>query len=434
MRETENEGMHWYRRDTVAALRLTRRSSSEWVRALIIVTCVALSIVAVGQGVSGASKLPTGHGSPVGPIAKKATDRITLPNGTVDPSEPSGQAPPGDTAMPGYHETYVNDFTGTTIPQGWDVYTGVPGGDPGSQWALGHVVVADGQLQLNTFQDPAFGGEWVTGGLCQCGIEQTYGAYFVRSRATGAGPTMVELLWPITGWPPEIDFSETNGEIGSSSATLHFTSANSQIHNTVDVDITQWHTWGVIWTPTSVIYTVDGRVWGEVDIPADIPNQPMTLDLQQQTWCDATPNFACPTSPQSMLVDWVAEYTPKGNVTDATGSTKIFTVRPFAKNSALLSSGLKGQIRTLASQIKAKSVSKVILTGYGDSSTDTASSRVISRERALAVDRYLRQILVNMNVVGVQLSLSEASSQTPSTSGATSSGAASDGAVVARIS
>jgi outer membrane protein OmpA-like peptidoglycan-associated protein len=336
--------------------------------------------------------------------------------------------------MPGYHETYVNDFTGTTIPQGWDVYTGVPGGDPGSQWALGHVVVADGQLQLNTFQDPAFGGEWVTGGLCQCGIEQTYGAYFVRSRATGAGPTMVELLWPITGWPPEIDFSETNGEIGSSSATLHFTSANSQIHNTVDVDITQWHTWGVIWTPTSVIYTVDGRVWGEVDIPADIPNQPMTLDLQQQTWCDATPNFACPTSPQSMLVDWVAEYTPKGNVTDATGSTKIFTVRPFAKNSALLSSGLKGQIRTLASQIKAKSVSKVILTGYGDSSTDTASSRVISRERALAVDRYLRQILVNMNVVGVQLSLSEASSQTPSTSGATSSGAASDGAVVARIS
>jgi outer membrane protein OmpA-like peptidoglycan-associated protein len=335
--------------------------------------------------------------------------------------------------MPGYRQSYVSDFTGTAIPDGWDVYTGTPGGDPGSQWALNHVTVADGLLQLNTFQDPNFGGEWVTGGLCQCGVAQTYGAYFVRSRVTGAGPTMVELLWPVTGWPPEIDFSETNGEIGSSLATLHFTSANSQIQNTVNVDIAQWHTWGVIWTPTSVIYTVDGRVWGQVNIPADIPNQPMTLDLQQQTWCDATPIVACPTSPQSMLVDWVAEYTTRGNGTVATSSTKTFTVRPFARDSASLTSGLEDQIKTLASQIKAKGDSKVILTGYGDSSSDTVSSRVINRARALAVDRYLSQTLVNMDVVGVQLSLSEASSQTPSTSGARSSAGASSGKVVARI-
>jgi hypothetical protein len=33
----------------------------------------------------------------------------------------------------------------------------------------------------------------------------------------------------------------------------------------------------------------------------------MVLDLQQQTWCSS--GFACPTSPQSMDIAWVAEYT-----------------------------------------------------------------------------------------------------------------------------
>jgi hypothetical protein len=49
-------------------------------------------------------------------------------------------------------------------------------------------------------------------------------------------------------------------------------------------------------------------VWGTVAVPSEIPNQAMTLDLQQQTWC--TLGTACPTSPQSMDIDWVAEYTP----------------------------------------------------------------------------------------------------------------------------
>jgi beta-glucanase (GH16 family) len=62
----------------------------------------------------------------------------------------------------------------------------------------------------------------------------------------------------------------------------------------------------VIWSASSITYTLDGRVWGTVTDPSEIPNQPMTLDLDQQTWCAS--GFACPTAPQSELIDWVAEY------------------------------------------------------------------------------------------------------------------------------
>ncbi|MFI5036185.1 MAG: family 16 glycosylhydrolase [Acidimicrobiales bacterium] len=242
------------------------------------------------------------------PTTTTTAAATTYPVGVPDSSEPSGMAPPTAGALANYGQSYVNDFTGSSLSSDWNVYTGNPGSDPGAQFGRAHVVVSGGMLQLNTWQDPAYGGEWVTGGLCQCGHAQTYGAYFVRARVTGDGPTAVMLLWPAASvWPPEIDFNETAGHINNESATVHYGSNNSQIQRTTSVDLTQWHTWGVVWTATSVIYTVDGKVWGTVSTASAIPNQAMTLDLQQQTWCSS--HWACPSAPQSLQVDWVAEYT-----------------------------------------------------------------------------------------------------------------------------
>ncbi|MHB1087361.1 MAG: glycoside hydrolase family 16 protein [Acidimicrobiales bacterium] len=234
---------------------------------------------------------------------------VRYPVGILDAAQPSGRAPPAMNALAGYKLIYQSGFTGSSLPRGWVPYSGVPNGDAGGQFAASHVVVGDGLLQLNTWQDPSFNNEWVTGGLCQCGIARTYGAYFVRSRVTGAGPTAVELLWPSAPvWPPEIDFSETGGATSGSSATLHFNSATQFVQRRLSIDMTQWHTWGVIWSPASVVYTVDGRTWGVVNSTSEIPHQPMTLDIQQQTWCAS--GWACPTTPQSLQVDWVAEYAP----------------------------------------------------------------------------------------------------------------------------
>jgi hypothetical protein len=239
------------------------------------------------------------------PVLVPASSLVGTPNG----SEPSGFGPLGNDALSGYAQTYVNDFDGTSLPTGWDAYSGTPGGDPGGQFGASHVVVADGSVHLNTWQDPAYNNEWVTGGMCQCGRSQTYGAYFVRSRVTGPGPTQVELLWPAANvWPPEIDFNEELGTTSGTTATLHYGSSNQEVQRDLTIDMTQWHTWGVVWTPTSIAYVVDGQIWGIVAGSPEIPDQAMTLDLQQQTWC--TSGWACPTVPQSMQVDWVAEYQP----------------------------------------------------------------------------------------------------------------------------
>ncbi len=248
--------------------------------------------------------------TPTNASSSAASASALLPIGVPDSSEPSGYAPPPADALAGYTLTYETDFPGSSIPAGWDVYHGNPVSDPGAQFGSAHSVVSNGILSLNTWQDPAYGGEWVTGGL-STNIAQTYGADFVRSRVTGAGPTMVELLWPANNqWPPEIDFAESAGSTTSLSATVHFgTSTVNHIDQQVlsGIDLTQWHTWGVVWTPTSITYSVDGKVWGQVTVASQIPDIPMTLDLQQQTWCSS--GWACPSGPQSMQVDWVAEYT-----------------------------------------------------------------------------------------------------------------------------
>ena len=349
------------------------------------------------------------------------------PIGVVSSSEPSGYAPPSADAMPGYSLTYSNNFTGTALPAGWDVFTGTASGDPGSQWESSQVVVSGGMLQLNTAQDPKLNNEWITGGLCQCGQSQTYGAFFVRSRQTGAGPTIVQLLWPNQGWPPEIDFTETGGDTTAATATniwgLNSNGNVEQQQVALSIDMTQWHTWGVIWTPTSITYTVDGQSWGTFTDPSEIPSQPMSLHIQQQTWCSA--GYACPTSPESTDVDWVAEYSasnsssppPSGSSPSPTTTTlagspspstppdttttenphpvaDLITLSSFASNSSTLSPTLKTKIAHLAARIKNDHDDTVTLTGYGSNSQRRKVALAIARARVRRVDSYLRRQLI----------------------------------------
>lgn len=234
---------------------------------------------------------------------------VAFPIGSLNASEASGMAPPSAQALKGFKLSYVNDFNGTSVPSGWFLFSGVPGGLPGGHFAPSHVVVSDGLLQLNTWKDPQFQNHWVTGGLCQCGLGHTYQAYFVRSRITGAGPNEVELLWPLNNhWPPEVDFNESGAHSDRTSSTVHWGIDNQIEQVLLTINLERWHTWGVIWTPTSIIYTVDGRQWGSITNLVEIPRQPMRLDFEQRASCRL--NRDCPTHPVSMLIDWVAEYAP----------------------------------------------------------------------------------------------------------------------------
>ncbi len=229
------------------------------------------------------------------------------PLGVPNPAEPSGYGPPGPTALAGYRLAYVADFGGHVLPRGWDAFAGQPGGAPGDVDAVSHVVVSGGMLQLQIYRDPRYGNRWVTAGTCQCGVTRVYGAYFVRSRYTAAGPDQAELLWPASNqWPPEIDFNETGGSIVSTTTSFHWGGANTIVRSAIHIDMTQWHTWGVIWSKHYILYTVDGRVWGSYRVAANIPRVPMTLNFVQHQLCSK--GRQCPTKPTQMDVDWVAEY------------------------------------------------------------------------------------------------------------------------------
>jgi outer membrane protein OmpA-like peptidoglycan-associated protein len=119
----------------------------------------------------------------------------------------------------------------------------------------------------------------------------------------------------------------------------------------------------------------------------------MTLDLQQQTYCSA--NYACPTSNVSTDVDWVAEYTPAARDT--------VTVGRFAERSSALSAHLRRQVVQLAHTIVSNGDSSVNLVGYADSTATLAVGRQESRERAVAVGLYLKQVLSTMGTTSVRI-------------------------------
>ena len=132
---------------------------------------------------------------------------------TVDLS-PSGIAvPTGD--LPGWTLGSTDDFLGTSLNlEEWHTYSGRPNRAPLAQWDPSHVVVQDGLLELQTYQDPEYPGLWTSGGL-KLDLSQTSGKYLVRFRMDeGDGVAGISLLWPTDkSWPyeDEIDFAEDSG-------------------------------------------------------------------------------------------------------------------------------------------------------------------------------------------------------------------------------
>ena len=234
---------------------------------------------------------------------------------------PSGvPVPTGN--LPGWQLTYSQDFNGTTLPPGWDAYSGEPGGDPYGYWDPANVTVSNGELHLRTKanDDPQSSNTYSTGGVGFYGNSQEYGMYLVRMKGDyepGLQISNIALLWPADGntWPPEMDFYEDEGGSRSGfTASLHPGSDGDDccvVRHTLANAATQWHTYGIIWTPTSITYTIDGRPWGVVQKsqlsgPGEWPSIPMNLDLQSQNLGPAQPNGSI----ETMTVDWVAEYAP----------------------------------------------------------------------------------------------------------------------------
>ena len=272
----------------------------------LLLVLVGSVVVAVVLGLSAIVATPT------------ATTASSPTNTPRSASGPSGQLMPFE-APRGYHTVVAQDFTGTTVPSDWHPYQGQAGTDTGGWWDPSHVTVGDGLLTLHAYKDPAHAGPhspWVEGGIDQwpSGVLSD-GEYLVRSRVSSAtGVTEVALLSPTTTTGRRRSTSTspmapTSRPPRSPGARLP---GNTSSRRAVQVDLTKWHTWGVIVTPKTITYTVDGKTWATMVNHEQVA---MHLALQQQVWaCDNTSDRACPSSSTprevNFQIDWVVAYQP----------------------------------------------------------------------------------------------------------------------------
>lgn len=251
-------------------------------------------------------------------------EEVTAP---TSGSNPSGQAVP-NANLPGWNLTLSEDFSrNATLGQFKTVYGNVwaaadgqhdtsasygrPAATQGIYDTSKTVTVHDSMLDMRVYTDGS-GRPWIANPIPDTGTwGQLYGRYAVRFKSdTVPGFKMAWLLWPTSeNWNQgEVDFPEAglgNNMQGYSHNVNGSPNTNQWIVNT-NVNMADWHTAVIEWTPTSLKFILDDVTYTTTDSAA-IPKNPMYWKLQTETNLSSTPP---PTSSQGhVYIDWVAVWT-----------------------------------------------------------------------------------------------------------------------------
>lgn len=213
-----------------------------------------------------------------------------------------------------YTLAFEDNFNGTALDTTkWTKYVGAPSGGNGD-WDPANVVLGDGTMRLRTSRTAD--GRWISAGVSNAkSVKQQYGKWQIRVRLDkGYGIRNVALLWPTTGWPPEVDFLETSGRDPlktKNTLASHYKDAFG-VHRVwqqrVYSDYTQWHTIGVKYEPGLMQFTLDGVVVAK--LTKNLPKSSMWLGMQTALGSAALGAAPNETTPRvvDMQVDWVKIY------------------------------------------------------------------------------------------------------------------------------
>ncbi|WP_111767679.1 glycoside hydrolase family 16 protein [Nakamurella deserti] len=227
----------------------------------------------------------------------------------------SGQAMPvGD--LPNFKQVFKDDFT-TDLARGsfpgsyrskWASYSGFGDTLGGGVYNKDIISMGDGMMDLYLHKAngkgqvaapvPLINGDWNS---------QTYGKYTIRFKSDALpGFRTAWLLWPTSGnWKEgEIDFPEGGlaGEMWGFNHCIGNPSVNCGWVNT-GKSFTGWHTASVEWTPSSVVFLMDGeKVMTSTNA---VPRTPMRWILQTES---GTTNPDRMTTNGHLQIDWVTMY------------------------------------------------------------------------------------------------------------------------------
>jgi len=231
---------------------------------------------------------------------------------------PSASAAPGQidapADMPGWTRDFVDDFKTPINTALWGRYeSSTPPAGKLAEWDLANVNNIDGSMVIRTYN--AGGIDWRSGGASSGrGFSATQGKWAIRAKFDRAqGVSYAFLLYPQGGgWPPEIDIAEGTAGSNSIMSTFHWSPSNLRDSRfKTGVDMTKWHTYGVILSDNKIQFTIDGGVWTTINNSAS-PRVPMWLGMQTGVKACPTDIGECvgPATPtdSNVYIDWVAHW------------------------------------------------------------------------------------------------------------------------------
>jgi hypothetical protein len=251
-------------------------------------------------------KSPSPSDSPSGsPTAAPSagTTHSASPGPTADTSPTATRtASPGPVATgPVWSPVWTDDFTAFPSSGNWGIYNGVGHAgqgirSPSAFSAAGGILTITGTA----------GG--TTGGMARLG-DQRYGKWEARVRTAGCTcyhPVLI--LWGTPGtWPQsgEVDYLESFSPTRNN-MFVHYGTNNSQVSGSIAVDMTQWHTYTVEWTPNYIAGYVDGqRFFYSTDRTIQPPS--MVHATIQLDWFPGDVSADQRTG-ATMDVDWIKQY------------------------------------------------------------------------------------------------------------------------------
>ena len=240
------------------------------------------------------------RGAVVSSVICLAASACDLP-GTAPAHSSNGHCSITAAAVHGWGEPNRDDyFNDPSALAGWTVYNGAGHAGNGRR-TPDAVSVADGVLTITGDSNGNSGGlAWLPG--------QLHGRWeaCVKSSPAPESYHSLVLLWPdAEDWPlgGEIDFMEIVDPARQAvEFWIHYDADGKKEKSMVQVDATQWHSYAVEWTPSRIVYFVDGEPRWEIADPSRIPPRPMHLCIQLDYFGGDAGQGA------QQMVDWVRQY------------------------------------------------------------------------------------------------------------------------------